>query len=603
MPFAASERPALGVSLLKAHLHRDGVPCDVAYLNLAFAELLGRAAYERIVGSLPCRALPGEWVFADCLWGRHDGLPDSYVDDILRTRWHVASQDVDLVRCARGLAASFLKTSFEALPWADYDIVGFSSNAAQNLASLALARLVKQAHPRVAIVFGGANWQGTPGRQFHRRFGFVDFACSGEADISFPLLVRRLAGDGAVRLEQIPGLVYRDGARSLANPEAEPLADLDSLPLPDYGDFYAARHRYPGLRSALPSLSAETSRGCWWATTGPCSFCGMDGRERIYRAKSPGRVVFELRTLTALWPCAFVHLADTVVPPAFLDEVLPALAAEPLPARLFFEVRPNLTSAQLATIAAARAQIQPGIESFNDHVLRLMHKGTRALENVRLLKWCRALGIEVHWNLLHGLPGETRDDYDAMLQILPSIRFLSAPTRETVSVDRYSPYFEAPAEHGIARLSPLAPYRYLYPFPERVLNDVAYAFEYDCAPGCALPDVAEALEREVAQWRRESPLGELRIVGDGDGRITLRDKRPGAARRTIKLDELESLLYRACDDIGDLPALRSQVQRTRSSRRGTDGAVEAALASLVRRRLMIGIGERYLSLALPEPVS
>ena len=241
MPFAASERPALGVSLLKAHLHRDGVSCDVAYLNLAFAELIGRQAYERLVDDLPVRALPGEWVFAECLWEGHSALPDSYVDDMLRGRWRVAREDIDLVRRARGLAAGFLKASFKAIPWGAYDLVGFSSYAAQNLASLALARLVKQAHPSVAVVFGGANWQGKPGLQLHRRFSFVDFACSGEGDVSFPLLVRALAGDGATCLYQIPGLIHRNGGESHANPEGAPLADLDCLPLPDFSDFFAAR--------------------------------------------------------------------------------------------------------------------------------------------------------------------------------------------------------------------------------------------------------------------------------------------------------------------------------------------------------------------------
>ncbi len=623
MPFAASERPALGVSLLKAHLQCSGSACDVAYLNLAFAETIGLRSYVRIVDGVPPRALAGEWVFAECLWGSDAALPGSYVDDVLRARLRLAEDDVELLLCAQAQAHDFLDASFAEIAWGDYDIVGFSSYAAQNLASLALARRVKAAHPAIAIVFGGANWQGRPGRELHRRFDFVDYACSGEADLSLPLLVRLLAGDDGVHAEQIPGLVYRHDGASRANPEGEPLADLDGLPLPDYADFYAARHRYPGVRSAIPALSLETSRGCWWATTGPCSFCGMDGRERLYRAKSADRVLAELRELAARWPCGFIHLADTVVSPAFLDEVLPRLVADPLPARLFFEVRPSLTRGQVAAIAAIRAHIQPGIESFNDHVLRLMHKGTRALENIRLLKWCKSAGVEVHWNLLHGFPGEKQEDYEAMLRLLPSLHFLAAPTLETLSVDRYSPCFEEPQSHGIARLSPLAPYRYLYPFPEPALAEIAYAFDYECSPGCAPPDVAEALERELSRWRHESTQGELRVAGeprvadggggddrggdsvdgggvDGGGRMTLLDRRPGAVERTVELDELETFLYRACDDIGELSALRSQAGDALPGRALPNGEVEAALASLVERRLMVRDGERYLSLALAK---
>ncbi len=600
MPFTSSERPALGVSLLKAHLLQSGVSCDVAYLNLAFAELIGRDSYERILRCLPVRALPGEWAFVECVWGAGSGLPDSYLDDVLLGRWAVAQEDVDLLRQARGLAPGFLSTWLQAIPWGDYDVVGFSSFTAQNLASLALARQVKSAHPNVAIVFGGANWQGTPGLQFHRRFNFVDYACSGEADVSFPLLVRALSGDGGVRLDEIPGLIYRCGAGSRANAESDPLADLDSLPLPDFSDFYAARHQCPGVASTLPTLAMETSRGCWWAANSPCTFCGLVRGERLYRTKSVGRVIAELRELAALWPCGLIQLTDTVVSPAFLDQVLPALAAKPIPAHLFFEVRPNLTKEQVAAIAEVRAHIQPGIESLSDHVLRLMHKGTRALENIRLLKWCRSLDVPVHWNLLHGFPGETQEDYDAIVRLLPSIRFLAAPSHQTVSVDRYSVYFEEPESHGIARLAPIAPYRYLYPFPERALADIAYTFTCDCAHGFEPPDVADTLEREVSQWRSESHLGELRVVNDRDGKTTLRDSRPAAVARTVELDALASLVYRACDDIGERSALEAQAVTALPGGVDVHDAVEATLASLVERRLMVRDGERYLSLALPK---
>jgi hypothetical protein len=43
MPFASGSRPSLGLSLLKAALTRRGLPCDVLYFHLRFAERLGVA--------------------------------------------------------------------------------------------------------------------------------------------------------------------------------------------------------------------------------------------------------------------------------------------------------------------------------------------------------------------------------------------------------------------------------------------------------------------------------------------------------------------------------------------------------------------------------
>ena len=41
MPFAGIDRPALGISLLKAALARVGIECDIEYFNLLFAEIIG----------------------------------------------------------------------------------------------------------------------------------------------------------------------------------------------------------------------------------------------------------------------------------------------------------------------------------------------------------------------------------------------------------------------------------------------------------------------------------------------------------------------------------------------------------------------------------
>jgi ribosomal peptide maturation radical SAM protein 1 len=599
MPFAAMERPALGVSTLKAQLLREGLPCDVAYLDLEFAECVGRGAYDLIAKELPVRALVGEWVFAGSLW-EEERLPAGYVEDILESRWRVTPEDIETVRRVRRAVPEFLRRCLRSVPWADYGLVGFSSFVAMNVASLSLARLVKRIHPELPIVFGGANWHGSPGVAAHRRFTFVDFAVSGDAEEALPALVRALRARRPGELSSIPGLVYRSGTRTVVNPESPPDLDLDHLPVPDFSDFYAARHRLPHVRAALPSLTFESARGCWWADRRACAFCGIDARYRTYRTKSAARAVAELRELTRRWPCTFVHVADPLVSTTFLDEVLPALVAEPLRAPLFFEVRPGLSRSQLTAVAAAQAEIQPGIESFNDHVLRLMQKGTRGIENIRLLKWCRELGVQAHWNLLHGLPGETEEDYEELLALLPAIRFLQPPHLvQTICVDRRSPYHREPGRHGIAALEPLRPYRYLYPFGGEDLEQIAYAFDHRCRAACTPPDVGAALEREVQKWTCEWRSGDLRMAKREGGRLTLKDTRPGALCGDVELSELETTVYDACRDIASGVAVIAAVRSLHGPDEDVEASVSACLDSLVTRRLMVRVGERYLSLALP----
>ncbi len=163
MPFASLERPALGLSLLKARLGADGVPCEVAYLNLEFASRLGLEDYEVVATALPYVTMPGEWVFANALWGEEPNSGD-YVAEVLAHEWRVDGGRIDAVVRARSLAEPFLRSALASAAWGDYDVVGFTSFCTQNTASLALARRVKALHPGVVVVFGGHNWSDSMGR-------------------------------------------------------------------------------------------------------------------------------------------------------------------------------------------------------------------------------------------------------------------------------------------------------------------------------------------------------------------------------------------------------------------------------------------------------
>jgi len=70
--------------------------------------------------------------------------------------------------------------------------------------------------------------------------------------------------------------------------------------------------------------------------------------------------------------------------------------------------------------------MQPSIESLSSHVLEIMDKGITALANVACLKYCREAGLRPSWNLLHGFPGETCEDYEQTLRFLRAIVHLDA---------------------------------------------------------------------------------------------------------------------------------------------------------------------------------
>jgi ribosomal peptide maturation radical SAM protein 1 len=273
MPFGALERPALGLSLLKARLAEEGFACDVRYLNFNFAEFVGPDIYQWMAYELPYTAFAGDWAFTAALYGARPEAERAYVQEILRDTWWLSEEDVRRVLYVRSLVGPFLEHCLAAVAWQDYRVVGFTSTFEQNIASLALAKLVKAAHPRLSVVFGGANWEDCMGLELHRQFPFVDYVCSGEAERSFPALVRRLlAGGKKGARATIPGVVRRDArGRSVSGGPPEMVREMDELPYPDFSDYFRDLRQSPASSAVVPTLLFETSRGCWWGAKQHCT--------------------------------------------------------------------------------------------------------------------------------------------------------------------------------------------------------------------------------------------------------------------------------------------------------------------------------------------
>ena len=597
MPFAALERPSLGLGLLKPLLERAGVACDIRYLAFDFAEFVGLEDYLWVYGGLPYTAFAGDWTFTRSLYGDRPDVDAGYAEQILRRIWQLEEHEIARLGRVRAYCDHFLDHCLASTTWEDYDVVGFTSTFEQNVASLALAKRLKEARPETVIAFGGANWEGEMGQSLHERFAFVDVVCSGEADHSFPAVVSALArGDG---LDAIPGIVYRDGDRSVSTGPAPLVRDLDGLPFPDFDDYVAALLQSPAAADLTPTILLETSRGCWWGAKHHCTFCGLNGGAMAFRSKSPERVLAEIHHLRERFGIDTISVVDNILDMAYFDTLLPLLERDGLDLNLFYEVKANLTHEQVRRLAAAGVRhVQPGLESFSDHVLELMRKGTTALQNVQLLKWCRELGVKPEWNLLYGFPGEEPEDYERMLPLFDAIEHLDPPGAcGPVRLDRFSPYHSDPAGLGMTSVRALAPYRYLYPFDDDELMRTAYYFDFDYADGRDPLDYVRPVLERVRLWSSDGPRSGLWVCPRDDGCVTIVREREGAARGTLALEGWQAAAYLACDRAISPTRLR----RLPELEDVPPAKLDAFLTRCVEERLMIGDGTRFLSLAVHSP--
>src|SRR3954463_9020936 len=109
------------------------------------------------------------------------------------------------------------------------------------------------------------------GLQLFDAFPWLAAVCCGGADVAFPRLLGALL-DGEPH--DIPGVLLRQGGRPAR--ASVPVTDLDALPLPEYGDFFAQLARSRQDEDAA-HIVVETSRGCWWGVKHHCTFCGLNG--------------------------------------------------------------------------------------------------------------------------------------------------------------------------------------------------------------------------------------------------------------------------------------------------------------------------------------
>src|SRR5208282_1767562 len=195
--------------------------------------------------------------------------------------------------------------------------------------------------------------------------------------------------------------------------------DMDRLPDPDYGDYFAALGRSSLGPRIKPALLIESARGCWWGAKSHCTFCGLNGSTMAFRAKSAQRVYAELVRQKSRYGIGRFLAVDNIMSYHYFRDLLPMLNEHNPGVSLFYEIKSNLKRDQVELLRDAGVlAVQPGIESLSSHVLRLMRKGVTAIQNVQLLRLCREFGIEIAWNLLYGFPGETPEDYVETAQII-----------------------------------------------------------------------------------------------------------------------------------------------------------------------------------------
>src|SRR2546423_261480 len=156
----------------------------------------------------------------------------------------LARMESEMSSWVEELAAAILNHSFK--------VIGCTSTFEQTAASLSILRAIKDCRPEVVTILGGANCDGEMAEGILSLNGAVDYIFAGECEICFPEFLKA-ASSGKLPEKRIVA--------------GEPCFDMDSIPTPDFAEFYEQLKQYLPNSGLVETsniwLPYEGSRGCW----------------------------------------------------------------------------------------------------------------------------------------------------------------------------------------------------------------------------------------------------------------------------------------------------------------------------------------------------
>ncbi len=574
MPWPAFNRPSVQLGALKAYLEQNSsIKVDTFHPYLKIARLLGPRLYQWIsLDMWVCEALYSAILFPE---------KRAQAEKIIRQSLKKAPKDIDFdfVEVCNILEDELNLWSGQS-HWQEYDLLGFSVCLNQLLPSLAALCAIKENYPELPVVMGGSSFFREKSQSLFSLFP-LDYLVCGEGEQPLLNLCQELAAD-------------RRPARIAAQRQ---LADLSSLPVPDYDDYFKEIKIF-GTNGFIAELPLEFSRGCWW---GKCAFCNLNLQWQGFRAKSAEQMLSEVTRLSEKYGCLDLAFTDNVLPVRESRIFFRKMAELDRDIHFFGEIRATTRGRELAGAGqGGLTVVQAGIEALSNSLLQRLNKGTSVIENLAVMKDALAAGIVLDGNLICEFPGSTREEVEETLFNLDFALPFHPLSSASFFLGRQSPVDLAPEQYGILARTPHPGYKKL--LPSSVLHHLPLLIKAYRGDRLFQRRLWAPVKAKIKKWRKfhrrdSGHSSALKLTWrDGGTFLLIRRKLPGRPPLYHRLHGTSRKIYLACDEISTLAELEKNFSGF--SREN----LTAFLADLVKKRIMFCQDDKYLSLAIREQV-
>jgi len=556
MPFAGIAIPSIQLAVLESYLKKRDINIKTRHLYLKAAEFYRLNNYNFLIyppnDSYTAQMVFSKYVFPEH-WKKTESKFREYFNGNLSKNKEIEKQftfDIYVQQTDK-----FFNWVLENTGWKSYDIIGFTLNYGQLLPSLAIAKKIKELSPDKKIIFGGSRTTDFLGVKMFESFSYMDFIVSGDGEDA----LYHLASDYQ-NYESIPLLMYRKGKEVIWN-ESDAVVDINSLPVPSYDSFYEELkststevQQYYYYNGKLP---VEISRGCWWNR---CSFCNLNIQHKKYREKNADRIIEEIQVLSNKYKILDFQIIGNTLPKTNYRTLFEKLKQLGKDFTFVAEARAGQLKSNDYTLMkeSGFTTIQTGIESFSQHYLKKMNKGTRVIDNIAALKFCKENEIINRYNLIIDYPNEEPVDFEETKRNIQLFKqYLDPPQICYLRILFGSPIHRNPKQFNIQQLEYAPIDRLMYPqeFLEKGFNFV-YGFKRKEALGkhdwIQLVDEwkKERESLEIDGIKKQTMIDKLIFYFvDGGSFLKIYDKRNSENIRIYVLDELERDILLACLDV------------------------------------------------------